>query len=71
MKITSSLQNLYPMWFSEVQMKYSIKHNLNKCQLGPALSPRLWNIFVCTYCDRKEKADPQHSSLQLNPELGF
>lgn len=41
MKITSSLQNLYPMWFSEVQMKYSIKHNLNKCQLGPALSPLL------------------------------
>lgn len=45
------------MWFSEVQMKYSIKHNLNKCQLGPALSPHLWNILVCTYCSREEKAD--------------
>lgn len=35
MKIASSLQNPYPMWFSEAQMEHSIKHNLNKCQLGP------------------------------------
>lgn len=33
MKIASSVQNLYPMWLSKPQMKNSINHNLNTCQL--------------------------------------
>lgn len=48
MKITSSMQSLYPMWLSKPQMKNSINHNLNMCQLFHCFKLFcLISIFIC------------------------
>lgn len=57
------------MWLSEVQMKYSIKHNLNKCQLFPALSsPSESSLYVRHDVERK---GDRHFSLKSSPGMGF
>lgn len=57
------------MWFSEVQMKYSIKHNLNKCQLCPALSPPS-ETSLCVHREVAGKGD-QYFSLKSSAGMGF
>lgn len=48
MKITSSMQNMYLMWLSKPQMKNSINHNLNMCQLFHRFKLFcLISIFIC------------------------